>query len=314
MSAALNLLSPSPAVRCYDACVEQMETHARTFDPTEHRADPDGYFVRACFRHGIEDGIRFRLPLDGLLIDSSAACYAPEIDRLPAPITVLDFRQESDSICESVMVVIGSGVELWDGSRTGGHMVFLAHRIAPGMMRVAVPDFAHDRAAAWKFESTVVRFGSDFRVTLSEEGGQIYQRVEGCSTQKRAPTEEDEEEFVNEWGRPLLVLAQFLTVMQCENVRTVQLPENKAIAKARQRRGKAALSTWYTLDVCLPSSKATTVQAGGSHASPRFHLRRGHVRRLSVTKTTWVRSCAVGNPELGTIVKDYRAAAVGKGC
>lgn len=31
----------------------------------------------------------------------------------------------------------------------------------------------------------------------------------------------------------------------------------------------------------------------GTHASPIPHLRRGHVRRLSATKTTWVRDCMV---------------------
>jgi hypothetical protein len=44
---------------------------------------------------------------------------------------------------------------------------------------------------------------------------------------------------------------------------------------------------------------------GGTHASPREHDRRGHLRRLPGEKTTWVRSCKVGKPDAGRVMKDY---------
>nr|MCF1501516.1 hypothetical protein [Allorhizobium sp. Av2] len=45
---------------------------------------------------------------------------------------------------------------------------------------------------------------------------------------------------------------------------------------------------------------------GGSHASPRLHLRRGHLRRLP-EKTVWVRAAMIGAAsETGTVTKDYR--------
>lgn len=54
-----------------------------------------------------------------------------------------------------------------------------------------------------------------------------------------------------------------------------------------------------------PEYVAESVSSGGTHASPRFHLRRAHLRHLSSGKVTFVRQTQVGNPLLGTVAKDY---------
>ena len=46
--------------------------------------------------------------------------------------------------------------------------------------------------------------------------------------------------------------------------------------------------------------------AGGTHAPPRWHIRRGHWRTLSNGQRVFVRECAVGDPARGGVVKDYR--------
>jgi hypothetical protein len=46
--------------------------------------------------------------------------------------------------------------------------------------------------------------------------------------------------------------------------------------------------------------------AGGTHASPRLHERRGHWRHLHSGDAVWVRPCLVGSPERGVVEKDYR--------
>jgi hypothetical protein len=45
----------------------------------------------------------------------------------------------------------------------------------------------------------------------------------------------------------------------------------------------------------------------GTHASPRLHWRRGHIRRLT-EKTTWVRPTLVGVDSGGVVLHDYRTA------
>lgn len=42
-----------------------------------------------------------------------------------------------------------------------------------------------------------------------------------------------------------------------------------------------------------------------SHASPRQHLRRGHIRRHPTAGNLWVNSCVVGDPSNGVINKSY---------
>ncbi len=45
--------------------------------------------------------------------------------------------------------------------------------------------------------------------------------------------------------------------------------------------------------------------AGGNHASPRMHLRRGHLRRLE-NKVIWVRPAMVNaGSNAGAVLKDY---------
>lgn len=46
---------------------------------------------------------------------------------------------------------------------------------------------------------------------------------------------------------------------------------------------------------------------GGTHASPRLHWRRGHIRHLA-QRTTWVRPTLVGSSDAGIIAHDYVAA------
>lgn len=45
---------------------------------------------------------------------------------------------------------------------------------------------------------------------------------------------------------------------------------------------------------------------GGTHASPRWHIRRGHWRSLGDGRRVFVRECEVGDPSRGGVVKDYR--------
>lgn len=51
--------------------------------------------------------------------------------------------------------------------------------------------------------------------------------------------------------------------------------------------------------------RAVAARLGGSHASPRWHLRRGHWRQLADGRRVFVRECAVGDASRGGVVKDY---------
>lgn len=72
-------------------------------------------------------------------------------------------------------------------------------------------------------------------------------------------------------------------------------------------QGKAPTYDWRTVYIqpVRPRSEAR----GGTHASPRLHDRRGHLRRLQSGRNVWVMPCKVGSAALGTVFHDYEVRA-----
>jgi hypothetical protein len=83
------------------------------------------------------------------------------------------------------------------------------------------------------------------------------------------------------------------------------------MAFPRTRRPKLARAgisgwTWHLVDIDPSRMRAAAQKRGGTHASPRWHIRRGHWRTLGDGRRVFVRSCEVGDPARGGVVKDYR--------
>jgi hypothetical protein len=70
-----------------------------------------------------------------------------------------------------------------------------------------------------------------------------------------------------------------------------------------QAKGKSPLFSWHTVKIEPPKPKQE--HRGGTHATPRLHDRRGHLRRLANGNTCWVRACKVGDASKGVVFKDY---------
>lgn len=100
----------------------------------------------------------------------------------------------------------------------------------------------------------------------------------------------------------------FLSALNCTNVHQVEHKADERLQKARVKRGKKPLFSFWTLELDL-SRPESRESLGGTHASPRLHLRRGHPRQYAPGKYTWVQPCVVGNKALGMIHKDYSLAA-----
>lgn len=96
----------------------------------------------------------------------------------------------------------------------------------------------------------------------------------------------------------------FLSALNCTNVRRVEHKPDAKLQKARAKRGKQPLFSYWTLELDL-SRPESSERLGGTHASPRLHLRRGHPRQYAAGKWTWVQPCVVGNKAAGMIHKDY---------
>ncbi|MEM9670856.1 MAG: hypothetical protein AAF950_18260 [Pseudomonadota bacterium] len=86
-------------------------------------------------------------------------------------------------------------------------------------------------------------------------------------------------------------------------------PEKRKLPKSYRRppsssHGSDGVS-YYVLDIGKYKPKCSAAM-DGTHASPRWHLRRGHTRTLKSGKVTWVRECEVGDISRGAVIKDYK--------
>lgn len=73
------------------------------------------------------------------------------------------------------------------------------------------------------------------------------------------------------------------------------------------REGKPPIFDWVTVQIEPKQPKAQ--HQGGTHASPRLHDRRGHMRRLPSGKMVWVKACKVGDATRGIVFHDYEVRA-----
>ena len=97
----------------------------------------------------------------------------------------------------------------------------------------------------------------------------------------------------------------FLKLVNCRNVAIGSEPVPEKLRRARMKRGQCAGFTRHVLDLRTDSLNASAA-SGGTHASPRLHLRRGHIRRLR-KGNIWIQQMLVGRPH-GFVDKSYRVA------
>ena len=67
--------------------------------------------------------------------------------------------------------------------------------------------------------------------------------------------------------------------------------------------------TWHQVDIVPERLVRASEPLGGTHASPRWHIRRGHWRQLADGRRVFVQACEVGDPARGGVVKDYLVGA-----
>jgi hypothetical protein len=97
---------------------------------------------------------------------------------------------------------------------------------------------------------------------------------------------------------------QACSALNCANVETGDVPPVAALNAKRAASGKVPFFTYKVLQLA-PGGHVAATAGDGTHASPRMHLRRGHLRRLP-NKTIWVRAAMVNSGSVGgVVIKDY---------
>lgn len=118
------------------------------------------------------------------------------------------------------------------------------------------------------------------------------------------PVDEDDPVDELEAGLILALVAAWYRSMVrgCLGYKPVARTSFTARRKAAQ--GKPPTYDWKTVTIAATGEKSE--RKGGTHASPRQHDRRGHLRRLASGKSVWVRPCTVGDPSKGRVYHDYK--------
>lgn len=101
-------------------------------------------------------------------------------------------------------------------------------------------------------------------------------------------------------------LCELLEALSCKNVYTQALePFNHK--KKNDKLVKAGKLPLYETKILVVDSSVKIVDKtdlGGTHASPRQHLRRGHIRRYA-TYSIWINNMVIGKASNGKIDKSY---------
>lgn len=129
--------------------------------------------------------------------------------------------------------------------------------------------------------------------------GSFFIRDNGAISYAKAPC--SAEDFIIETS-PLF---SFISALNCKNVILESRAPNQKAQRLRASLRKPPLFSYHTLVLDIERSAAKSDHLGGTHSSPRVHLRRGHPRQYAPEKWTWVQPCAVGNKSKGIVHKDY---------
>ncbi|HRD87801.1 MAG TPA: hypothetical protein PK752_05995 [Accumulibacter sp.] len=139
--------------------------------------------------------------------------------------------------------------------------------------------------------------GGMLRLENGRRGISVYCRI----------GKEAEEDF-KYLQRGFSIVETVLVALNCTNVRSVDYEPPVAINKKRQKAGKPPIFTYKTLHILAGERSAShDKRADDAEAkrSPRLHFRRGHFRRISGDRMTWVQPCMVGDQRLGMVQKAY---------
>lgn len=96
----------------------------------------------------------------------------------------------------------------------------------------------------------------------------------------------------------------FCYVLHTHEVTYDEVEPDRSKNHFRRARGKAPLFTYKVLTI--GKKKRKSAYQGGTHASPRSHLRRGYYRTSPKGVRHWVQPCMVKGETPGFVHKDYR--------
>ena len=264
-------------------CASLIATVSRTWAPGGTSASN----AAAAICAEVNNSQKFRLPIDGRVLrifesgwvsDDIIKRYIQKF-RLPYPAISLEFGTSSPSVSAVVILL----KEQLDKATNGVQILVCC--------------------------STRARDNGDWStplhgISIRESGETGVFSIETGAILSRDDREVSDDDFM----QVCFTVLEFMAVLQCRNVKDVTVGAPVKLNKKRVLRGKQPFFSYHTLVINDNTSGHIDTSSSGTHASPRVHLRRGHIRVLA-THTIWVNACVVGNKSIGMVHKDYRVAS-----
>lgn len=105
----------------------------------------------------------------------------------------------------------------------------------------------------------------------------------------------------------VVAVMELIEALSCDNVTHEALPRRK-LNRSAEKRGALPFDEYRSL-VVLAGRKKAGESLGGTHRSPREHLRRGHIRRLGNGSRIWINNTIVNAGVGGVVHKRYEVKA-----
>lgn len=235
----------------------------------------------------IEASHKFVLPNGGYLFEETTEPMLAEL-RTPFPKTVFEFAGAFDISPDEGNGVFAKFIDkmiVCCFPNSGGETIIttVTH----------VTKSANPAALGWRASLLAAR--------LSAAGIEVFPLGEAAE-QFPLFSKDRREILLRTCAREIGVVAQACAALACTNVTTEIVRPNR---EARAARPASTLFDYHVLMIQPDAERHPSEDRGGTHASPRTHIRRGHIRRLAWGPRIWVNSSVVNPGAIGTVNKDY---------
>lgn len=248
-------------------------------------------------------GVMFALPNGGRMTDrAKSVSMAGDLFRPPYPVCILEFVGEhrpevpvGDRATKRVIIVVDKGTHV--------DIFPLAYRDRDSAWHPAIFKFSlgYGAEVSGSVLSGTFKLLTAFSGVMPDTFSRIADGYYKGDLNNFGSCMADD--FVDE----LWAYADFCRVLHENEVTFDEVKPDKAQNQSRRARGKAPLFTYKVLTVGKKKRKSR--QLGGTHASPRSHLRRGYYRTSKHGVRHWVQPCMVKGDTDGFVHKDYRVEA-----
>lgn len=245
----------------------------------------------------IKDSIKFRIPDNGRImpgIRKNKKAFGDFIDdfipdlRLPYKDTLLEYEFKVDlesSGCHGVTEMIAN--EEYTG------VILLSSEVADGAISIIPLWKLSSLGGHWtigNFSALIDRNRESVNITPITKEGELH----GANSRVA----------YNDMVGEVSGFLEFIAALACSNSATSDQPHGREkLNKKREKQGRPPFYSYKVLTISQ-GGQGSVESMGGSHRSPRVHLRRGHIRRLP-NKTVWVNASVVGDKSKGFVDKDY---------